>query len=145
MGTTKGGCLCGAIRFEFDGPPDEVLHCHCEFCRKQTSSPIATFVMVERAKLRFTRGEPKAFASSPGVERSFCADCGAPIAYGSERRPEIIDLFLGTLDDPGAVKPWCHVQVAEQVSWFEVLDDLPRFEGSRRGTTPIRHGPRAPR
>jgi hypothetical protein len=145
MRATKGGCLCGAIRFELEGEPDEVLHCHCEFCRKQTSSAVATYVMVERAKLRFTRGEPRVFASSPGVERSFCADCGSPIAYGSEGRPEIIDLFLGTLDDPGAVKPSCHVQVAEQVSWFEVLDDLPRYERSRRGTKPIYRGPRPTR
>jgi hypothetical protein len=144
MTTTTGRCLCRAIQYEYQGDPEEVLHCHCESCRRQTSSPVATFVMVKTSELRFARGKPKEFSSSPGVWRSFCPDCGSPIAYRSDRRPEIIDLYVGTLDDPGVVTPWCHVQTNEQIAWFEMLDELPRFAGSRRGTTPVRYGPRKP-
>jgi hypothetical protein len=82
------------------------------------------------------------FASSPGVRRSFCGRCGSPIGYESDRRPEIVDLFAGTLDDPASIKPRCHVFVAEQMPWLEMLDDLPRFERSRRGAEPVRHGPK---
>ena len=32
----RGGCLCGAVRFEFDGPIDELELCHCPRCRKAT-------------------------------------------------------------------------------------------------------------
>ena len=92
--TTTGHCLCGAVQFEYDGEPAETVHCHCESCRRQTSSPVATFVLVPRAALRFTCGEPREFASSPGVLRSFCGTCGSPIAYRTERRPDIIDLFV---------------------------------------------------
>jgi hypothetical protein len=144
MTTTTGRCLCGGILYEYAGPPEEALHCHCESCRRQTSSPVATFVMVKASALRFTRGTPKEFCSSPGVWRSFCPDCGSPIAYRSERHPQIVDLYAGTLDDPGAVVPGCHVHTSEQVAWFEMLDELPRFAGSRRGTAPVRHGPRKP-
>jgi hypothetical protein len=143
MTKTTGRCLCGALQYEFEGEPEEVIHCHCESCRRHTSSPVATFLMVKASALRFTKGEPKEFASSPGVHRSFCAECGSPIAYRTESRPEIVDLYIGTLSDPvPAAKPWCHVHTGEQIPWFEVLDDLPRYEGSRRGATPIRHGPR---
>jgi hypothetical protein len=142
MKINTGGCLCRTIRYEFQGEPDEVLHCHCESCRRQTSSPVATFAMVKTAVLRFTQGQPKAYCSSPGVWRSFCLDCGSPIAYRSDRRPELIDLHVGTLDDPGSVQAWCHVQTSAQLPWFEMLDSLPRFSGSRRGATPVEYGPR---
>jgi hypothetical protein len=145
MTITTGRCLCRAIRYEFEGKPDEVVHCHCESCRRQTSSPVATFVTVKTAALRFTQGEPKEFSSSPGVWRSFCPDCGSPIAYRSDRQPESIDLYAGTLDDPGSVQAWCHLHTQEQLPWFEMLDALPRFARSERGAPPIGYGPRKPR
>jgi len=142
MSKTTGRCLCAAVQYEYEGVPEEVIHCHCESCRRHTSSPVATFVMVKASMLKFTQGQPKEFGSSPGVRRSFCAECGSPIAYRSDRRPEIVDLYVGTLDDASVAAPWCHVHSGEQLAWFEILDELPRFEGSRRGASPIRHGPR---
>ena len=141
---TTGRCLCGAIQFEYEGDPLESVHCHCDSCRRQTSSPVATFVMVPRSALRFTRGSTKEFVSSPGVRRSFCAECGSPIAYQSDRRPEIVDLYAGTLSDPSSVTPSCHVHTEEQLSWFEIVDELPRYAQGRRGATPVRYGPRKP-
>jgi hypothetical protein len=139
--TTTGRCLCGAIRYAFCGPPEWVVHCHCDSCRRQVSSPIATFVGVLRKNFRFTAGSPKSYVSSPGVARSFCPDCGSPIAYEAERLPDEIHLFHGTLDEPGRLAPTAHVFGEEQVSWFEVDDELPRYAQGRRGKTPIGHGP----
>jgi hypothetical protein len=141
--TTTGRCLCGAIAYEFTGQPRLVVHCHCESCRRQTSSAVATFVLVAKSSLRFTRGEPKEYVSSPGVHRSFCGNCGSPIYYRTEKRPDVIDLYAGTLTDAATITPECHVYAAEQLPWFEVLDELPRYPGSRWGAASIRHGPRA--
>jgi hypothetical protein len=141
--TTTGRCLCGAIHYEYEGEPLDAVHCHCDSCRRQTSSPVATFVMVPKTALRFTRGQPKEFTSSPGVRRSFCGECGSPIAYRTERRPDVVDLFAGTLAYPASVAPSCHLYVEGQLPWFEVLDDLPRYTQTRREATPIRRGPRA--
>src|SRR5262249_11303682 len=99
---TTGHCLCRAIQYEYDGEPALVVHCHCESCRRQTSSSVATFVIVPKAALRFTQGQPKEFASSPGVHRSFCGACGSPLYYRTERRADQIDLYAGTLSDPAA-------------------------------------------
>jgi hypothetical protein len=134
--------LCGAVQYEYDGEPALVVHCHCESCRRQTSSPVATFVIVAKAALRFTRGEAKEFGSSTGVWRSFCAECGSPIYYRTERRAEMIDLYAGTLSEPESLVPQCHVHAAEQLPWFEVVDALPRYPGSRWGDPPLRTGPR---
>ena len=81
--TTTGRCLCGAIQFEFAGEAVETTHCHCESCRRQTSSPVATFVTVchcescrrqtsspvatfvtvHNSALHVTRGQPNEYAS----------------------------------------------------------------------------------
>jgi hypothetical protein len=139
---TTGRCLCGAIHYEYDGEPIMVTHCHCESCRRQTSSPITTFIIVPKAALRFTQGRPKKFASSPGVARSFCGECGSPIYYRVEDRPNAIDLYACTLDDPSSLAPQCHVHAVEQLPWFEVMDDLPRYPASSRSDQPLRRGPR---
>jgi hypothetical protein len=139
---TTGHCLCRAIQYEYDGKPTLVVHCHCESCRRQTSSSVATFVIVPKAALRFTRGRPKEFASSPGVYRSFCEACGSPIYYRTERRADQIDLYAGTLSDPAAVPAQVHVYAAEQLPWFDIVDDLPRYAGSSSSAELLRHGPR---
>ncbi len=86
--------------------------------------------------LRFTDGQPKEFGSLPGVLRSFCAVCGSPIAYRSNRRPEIVDLYVGTLNDATAIVPWCHVQSSEQLPWFESLTRITSLRGITEGSFP---------
>jgi len=140
--TVRGRCLCGDIRYEYRGEPIVTLHCHCESCRRHASSPVATFVCVSKAAFRLLSGTPTIYVSSPGVRRTHCGRCGAPIAYEADRHPDQIDLYLGTLEEPTAAIPSCHVHVAEQVPWFETTDPLPRYERGRRGATPVRFGPR---
>ena len=138
---TTGRCLCGDIRYEYVGTPILLIHCHCDSCRRHVSSPVATFVCVTRDTFRFTQGKTGVYASSPGVRRSFCPRCGSPIAYETDRLPDEIHLYHGTLTDPGAARPTAHVHVAEQLAWFEVLDELPRYAEGMRGVDPIGRGP----
>ncbi len=142
MSGLTGHCLCGDIAFAVSGEPVQIVHCHCESCRRNTSSPVTTFVIMQRNDVRFTQGQPRGFASSPGVRRSFCGRCGSPLAYESDRRPDHMDLYLCSFDDPAALIPQAHVRVEEQVAWFEVLDELPRYARTPRDGAPIRHGPR---
>jgi hypothetical protein len=139
---TTGRCLCGDIQYQYTGAPDRLFHCHCASCRRHVSSPVATFVCVIRDTFRFTKGTPQAYVSSPGVRRSFCPSCGSPIAYEADRIPNEIHLYHGTLTDPDTTRPTAHVHVAEQLAWFEVLDELPRYAEGMRGVSPIGHGPR---
>jgi len=137
-----GRCLCGDIRYEYRGTPVKILHCHCESCRRHASSPITTFVCVTRDSLRYTRGEPARYQSSPGVTRTHCGRCGAPMTYESDRNRNQVDLYVGTLDDPATAAPVYHAHVAEQLPWFETADMLPRYWRGKAGNAPLRHGPR---
>ncbi|HEX5325991.1 MAG TPA: GFA family protein [Acetobacteraceae bacterium] len=142
MTSLTGRCLCGAVAYEVSGPPAQVVHCHCESCRRHTSAPVATFLIVRHADFRYTSGAPKVYVSSPGVRRSFCNRCGSPMAYETDRRPDHIDLFVCSLSEPATVVPRVHVHAREQLPWFEILDDLPRYAESFTNGEPIRHGPR---
>ncbi|MGB9369369.1 MAG: GFA family protein [Xanthobacteraceae bacterium] len=137
-----GRCLCGDIRYEYRGAPLKVLHCHCESCRRHTSSPVAPAVCVTRDSFRYTKGEPVTYVSSPGVRRTHCGRCGSPMTYESDRNMNQVDIFIGTLDDPASVAPTYHVHVEEQLPWFEVADAAPRYARGKTGNEPVRHGPK---
>lgn len=121
-----GRCLCGAVRYRFEGPPNWQAHCHCESCRRATSSPITSFFGVDHGRIEWSGTAPRIFESSPGIFRSFCPVCGSPLTYQSKLRTHEIDLYALTLDDPTAFAADRHVMWNERLPWLHVADDLPR-------------------
>ncbi|MEO0618201.1 MAG: GFA family protein [Pseudomonadota bacterium] len=140
--TTTGRCLCGAISFQFTGPPSGVDYCHCDSCRRNCSAPLTAFIEVPRDNFSFSGDTPKIYESSPGIRRLFCGACGSPLAYDADWDKTDIHLYVASLDDPDAFPPSAHVFSNEQLSWFEVADELPRYAGSMIDEQPIRHGAR---
>lgn len=140
----KGRCLCGAVKFSITGEPNWVLHCHCESCRRATSSPMTTWVSVPNAHFHLEEGEPKFFQSSPGATRSFCPDCGSPLSFAHERWSGEIHLYAASFDDPDSFAPDRHVFFGERIGWMDVHDALPRFDSlSGGGREPDSLGPKA--
>lgn len=125
----KGGCHCGAVRYEADG---EVLHhavCHCNDCRKSSGAPMVGWIAYKADAFRVTEGAAKEHASSEHGRRYFCAGCGTGLYYINEAvLSGIVDIQSATLDDPDAVPPGAHIQWAEHLAWVETLDQLPKFE-----------------
>lgn len=136
-----GRCLCGNLQFEVRGRRLWVAHCHCASCRRNTGSAVATFVGYRKEQLTYTRGERKLYASSPGVRRGFCADCGTPMTYEADRFPGEVHLYVSTFDDPGEFRPQLHVFFAERIPWLELEDDLPRYEALTEEAEPAAWGP----
>ena len=137
-----GGCHCGAVRYEAKGDPLYVPYCHCASCRKTTGAPVVMFVNFDAKAIKFIVGERKTYLSSPNVKRTFCADCGTPLSYeGDWGGNAIIEVYVGTLDDPEAFAPDRHVFYGERIKWFDVDDQLPRYNGSSAGAQPDGYGP----
>jgi len=130
MTTTSGRCLCGDVTYEFSGPENWRAYCHCDSCRRNTSSPVTAFFGVPRQAFRFTGKQPAVYQSSPGVRRLFCGRCGSPMAFDADRYSDEIHLYAASLEDPARYQPQCHVHCAERLPWFDVKDDLPRYQGS---------------
>ena len=74
----EGRCLCGSITFQYEGSPNWTLHCHCESCRRATSSPLTTWISVPRRIFSFTKGTPRYFCSSPGGQARFLRELWLP-------------------------------------------------------------------
>ncbi len=53
----NGRCFCGKLQFELEGQPLWVAHCHCDSCRRNTGSAVATFVGYNKEQLTYTRGK----------------------------------------------------------------------------------------
>jgi len=140
-----GGCLCGAVRYRMSGTPMEAIYCHCQSCRKHTGAPVVALTAYRRDQMRYTQGTPKVFASSPGVGRAFCGDCGTPLTWegdGGEEIGPMIEVLIGTLDTPEAFAPRCHIHHGERLTWFETHDALPRYRvWHDDGEPPYQTGP----
>jgi hypothetical protein len=128
---TRGSCLCGAIRYEIDGPFGEMHHCHCSMCRKGHGAAFSTFARVSRASLRFLSGaeQLRRFRSSPPVQRSFCGGCGSSLLFEVDALPEVVWVAAGTLDDDPVMRPQAHIFVDSKAPWDCIVDGLPQFPG----------------
>jgi hypothetical protein len=118
--TLTGRCLCGGVRFEAIGEPVWVAWCHCGSCRRAAGTPVTAYAGYPAAMVRFTAGSPTLFASSPGVERGFCARCGSSISFVGERWPGEIHLHLGCFEDVADLVPTDEAYAEERLPWVHL-------------------------
>lgn len=128
-----GSCLCGAVRYVARGMPVQVNICHCRMCQKATGAPMSAWVTFPRDQVEFVGTEPTFRQSSEIAVRGFCAACGSALTWQGTAQPELIDLSVGTLDDPGRIRPQDHLWTSSAVPWLHIADDLPRYARSRQG------------
>ena len=124
-----GGCHCGDVRYEAEGPPVRHSVCHCTDCRRSSGAPMVAWAIFPEDKVKLTKGEVKTRASSEHGRRQFCPTCGTGLFYtNGEVLPGLIDLQSATLDDPNAVPPIEQIQVAERIGWVARLGELPAHD-----------------
>lgn len=126
----RGSCMCGAIRYEFEGEIGEIVQCHCKRCQKANGTAFATNAPIQKQTFRFTQGKDvlKKYRSSDSTERCFCGECGSPIISIKSDTPEYYRLRLGTLDTEIEQKPTKHIYVAYKAKWDTICDALPQFD-----------------
>lgn len=102
-GPHTGGCLCGDVRYEADGPLDDIVICHCRSCQVSLGAGENHEILIPRARFRLIRGAPRRYrytgGSGKGLEKCFCGRCGTALWLTGERFSEV-GLFRGTLDLP---------------------------------------------
>ena len=122
----SGGCQCGAVRYALSAMPSKVGICHCRMCQKAVGGPFFAWAGVRVGELRWTRGTPNLFSSSSAAERGFCAQCGTPLTFRYLKRPDWIDVTIGSLDKPDLVTPNVVMGVESRLTWCSaVLADAP--------------------
>jgi hypothetical protein len=122
-----GGCRCGAIRFKVSSEPFYTSYCHCNDCRRASGAPVAAFVGFLTKDVAFDGASGATYGADP-IARSFCATCGAPIAYSDARIAHQIFFMLGAMDNPEKYPPSVHGFVSEELPFFHLNDGLPRMQ-----------------
>jgi hypothetical protein len=125
---TRGGCLCGGVRYEIEGALRDIVACHCSQCRK-TSGHFMAATAASRSALKLTASETlRWYRSSDVAERGFCAECGGNLFWRQlDPRVQTISIAAGTLDGPvTGLKITEHIYVADKLDYYELEADVPQ-------------------
>ena len=126
--TVQGGCLCGGIRYEINGPLTDVSNCHCSMCRRFHGAAFATYARVGAEHFRWLSGQDllTVYETSPGSGWAFCRVCGSSLGVPS--LGQLSDIALGPLDSDPGVRPVEHIFVGSKADWFQITDTLPQHD-----------------
>lgn len=122
MSETRGGCLCGAVRFVASGAPDRVGICHCMDCRKHHGAAFYASAVFPATAVRVT-GETRSYEG-----RHFCETCGSSVFA---RSGDEVELHLGALDTPGAFGPSYELWTCRREPWLPPFPGMASFERER--------------
>jgi len=125
-GPTSGGCLCGAVQYQISGKMRAVVACHCRQCQKTSGHYVAaTRVAIKDLQLQDCQAL-QWYQSSEVAKRGFCRLCGSNLFWKSDSQN--ISIFAGTLNSPSGLSLTKHIFVADKADYYELTDDLPKFE-----------------
>ena len=128
----EGGCLCGEVRYQVQGPWLRFVHCHCSRCRRATGSGHATNLFTAPEHLTWTRGEANVqrfdLPSAQSFAVCFCRACGAPLPHLTRSRSGWV-IPAGSLDREPATAPDRRIFWSSRAGWSCDGDALPRFDG----------------
>ena len=120
-----GSCLCGAVKFEVDGPLPPPDACHCSQCRK-TSGHFFVSTDVARSALTIHGGEHVTwFRSSEKVRRGFCSACGSSLFWDPIHK-DWIGVAMGAFESPTDTKLAINIFVADKGDYYDISDGLPQ-------------------
>jgi hypothetical protein len=132
MKKIRGGCLCGLIKYEITGKPFRVANCHCDDCRKVTGSAFATNIFFKQEEVNIKCGELKVFEhqsdSGSLMTKRFCHNCGSQIFAENSKRPGVISVKVGSIDNADFVKPDVNLYTANSLNFIKIDDSIENFE-----------------
>jgi hypothetical protein len=72
------------------------------------------------------------YHSSPRVRRGFCSICGCSLFFDPCDR-DWLGISMGAFDGATGTHTELHIFVAEQGDYYEITDDLPKYQSIPRG------------
>jgi hypothetical protein len=127
----RGGCGCGAVRFEITAAPLSALYCHCTRCQRRTGTAASANALLAPGSFQITSGSEHLGAWRPpdGAQKWFCSLCGSALFSRREGEPERIAVRLGAIDGDPGIRPSGHQFVAYAACWEQLpADGLPRYD-----------------
>jgi len=125
----KGECLCGAVKYTYDGELGDVLNCHCSECRKWHGSAFRTRAAILKKDFRWLQGEDNVshYDGLSNTIKTFCKTCGSNLISYYKHDTEMLGLPLGAVEGLKDRKPQYHIFTNSKASWYDIDDDLPQY------------------
>ena len=117
-----GGCQCGQVRYEVEGPDLALLMCYCTECQKMSTGFATYSLVVPRESFHIKSGALKHWErrADSGARNicHFCPDCGVRIFHENPEKHHI-RLKAGNLDDARQLQPEAHVWTRSAPAWVK--------------------------
>ena len=117
----EGTCLCGAVRWQFDGRPDGATACNCTACRRYG---VLWAYDYEDEGIRVS-GRTQSYVRGKALEFHFCPVCGCVVFWRGLQRDPAGRLRIAVnlrLAEPEAV---AQIPI-DHFDGLDTFDDLPR-------------------
>jgi len=117
----QGSCLCGNVRWVFDGEPEGATACNCTACRRYG---VLWAYDYEGEGIRVS-GETRAYARGKALEFHFCPACGCIVFWRGLQKEQGGRVRIAVnlrLSEPEAV---AHIPI-DHFDGLNTFDDLPR-------------------
>jgi hypothetical protein len=134
----RGGCQCGALRYECTGMPRFTLNCHCTACQKISGASYVSVLNVPISAVEVSgevRRSVRTGDTGGTVENGFCAKCGSRVFSYPESLVGHMNIMATSLDDPSWFWPSLNIYVASAPPWHHVDRSLPSFDTVPPATT----------
>ena len=126
-----GSCLCGEVRYQFEGPIRVFQYCHCSRCRKFTGSAHAASIIIDPPNFEWLSGEQHVgrfeLPEAKHYATCFCRRCGSSLPWLSKTGKALV-IPAGTLDDDPAARPLQNVYYADRATWYEEAGSLQKYD-----------------
>ncbi|MGD0386264.1 MAG: GFA family protein [Solirubrobacteraceae bacterium] len=122
----RGGCLCGAVRFELDERPTDAGYCHCTRCQRRTGTAASPQARIDGRSFRLTGGEESLGVwrhPDGGFEKCFCVRCGAHLFSRNPDERTQMSIRMAAFDEDPGVRPRWRAFVAYAAPWEPIPDD----------------------
>jgi hypothetical protein len=129
----RGGCGCGAVRFEVSAPLRSSKYCHCTRCQRRSGTAASASARPQPGSFHIVAGEEhlRAWRPADGADKWFCGNCGSALFSQVQDDPERIGIRLGAFDGDPGIRPSMRQFVAYAAPWEAIPDDgLERHEES---------------
>ncbi len=126
----KGGCLCGAVKFQCEDEFARFYQCHCKQCRQLTGSAYAANLFTEVDNIEWLHGatQIKKFQHpSRDFSKAFCGKCGSALPFVTKSGKALL-VPAGSLDDHPSIPVSANIFMSERVSWLQQDDQLESFD-----------------
>lgn len=123
----RGACRCGAVTYRVADAFQYAMNCHCSQCRRMTGAAFKPFGGIDRSLFDIRTGDADLLRLGDGDDHDLlCGKCGSFL--GSTVPGNRIHVTYGSLLDSPSLRPTAHIHVASKAAWFDITDDLPRYD-----------------